>query len=182
MLSRVGRSAPQFFGRACKISIAGSLGFLMLALGGCVPHPPDSPAPFSLSLSKQGLAMTLCFGPGEITNFTVDVRENTADGWSDWLPLAETADDVLIPFNFEDSLPLQVEIQSVSYRVLRGTSLSGGKSSVAVYFHVQFESGRTAYYNASFFVESERQLAGGGYLSSDGTVHTGACEMDSARR
>jgi hypothetical protein len=154
----------------------------MLSLGGCVPHPPEAPAPFSLSLDDRGLAMTLCFGPAAITRLAVDVRESSSGGWTDWSPLVETADAVLIPFDVEESLPLQVAIPSTSYQVWPGAPLPQGESSIAVYIAFQYDTGRSGYHNESFFVESEAELAAGGYLYSDGTIHSSPCAMASARR
>lgn len=181
-MKRVDRVTVAGRGKIFKISIVGYIATLMLALGGCVPHPPEPPVPFSLSLGSRGLEVTFCFGAGTITRLSASVRENTPDGWSDWSRISETAEGASIPFDYEKSLPLQVAIPSVSYRMIPEDALPESEFSVSVYFGFQYETGRSSYYNESFHVESAAQLSAEGYLYSDGTRHPSACEMDSARR
>lgn len=172
-VSTVGR------GRLPKIWFTGLIAALVLPLGGCVPHPPEPAAPFSLSLADGGLEVNFCLGSASITRLAASVSQRNSTGWSEWSTISETTDNASIPVSFAESLPLQRQIPSVSYRVTPERSLPEGEFSITVYFSFE-ESGRYSYYNESFYLEFAAQLADG-YLYSDGTFHSGACEMESAR-
>ncbi len=177
-MTLVGRVSSVSRGRLSKIWFTGLIATLLLTLAGCVPHPPEPAAPFSLSLAGGELEVNFCLGPASITRLAASVSQKTSTGWSEWSRISETTDGASIPVSFADSLPLQRQIPSVSYRVTPEGSLPEGEFSVTVYFGFK-DANRYSYYNESFHLESAAQLAAG-YLYSDGTLHSSACEMESA--
>lgn len=108
------------------------------------------------------------------------MSEKTSSAWTAWSTISETSEGASISFGFAESLPLQDPIPSVTYRVAPEDSLPAGEFSVSSYFSFEEGPDRSSYHLESFHVVSAAQLADG-YLYSDGTSHTSACEMGSAR-